>query len=80
LISTAANIQLHEEVEILSLDENDTGQRLGEMGFWPGKAIELIVSAPFGDPLAFKVDNTVIALRKEEAELIQVKALSETAA
>ncbi|WP_204336804.1 FeoA family protein [Cryomorpha ignava] len=70
---TADIIQINETVEILDLDTNDLGQRLGEMGFWPGKSIQLLISAPFGDPLAFKVDNTIIALRKAEAKLIRVK-------
>lgn len=70
---TADTIRLNETVEILELDPNDVGQRLGEMGFWPGKSIQLLISAPFGDPLAFRVDNTIIALRKEEAKLIRVK-------
>lgn len=70
---TADSIRTNETVEILDLDMNDTGQRLSEMGFCPGKCIQLIISAPFGDPLAFQVDNTVIALRKAEAKLIRVK-------
>lgn len=70
---TADTIQLRQSAEILDLDQTDTGQRLNEMGFWPGKSIELLISAPFGDPLAFRIDNSVIALRKEEAQHIRVK-------
>lgn len=70
---TADIIQINETAEILDLDGNDIGQRLSEMGFWPGKSIQLLISAPFGDPLAFKIDNTIIALRKAEAKLIRVK-------
>lgn len=77
--TTADTILINESVEILELDTTETGQRLGEMGFQPGKSIQLVVSAPFGDPLAFQLDNTVIALRKDEAKLIRVKA-SHTAA
>jgi len=76
---TADSIRINETVEILELDSNDTGQRLGEMGFWPGKSIQLLISAPFGDPLAFRVDNTIIALRKEEAKLIRVKVANTAA-
>ena len=76
---TADTLKLHQTVEILDLDQNDTGQRLNEMGFWPGRSIELVVSAPFGDPLAFRLDNSVIALRKEEAKLIRVKSVSTAA-
>lgn len=72
-IITADTILINQSVEILELDTTETGQRLGEMGFRPGKSIELVVSAPFGDPLAFQIDNTVIALRKAEAKLIRVK-------
>jgi len=70
---TADTISTNQTVEIVDLDGNETGQRLGEMGFWPGKNITLVLSAPFGDPMAFEVDNTVIALRKNEAKLIKVK-------
>jgi ferrous iron transport protein A len=70
---TADTIKTNQTVEIVGLDSNETGQRLGEMGFWPGKSITLVLSAPFGDPMAFEVDNTVIALRKNEAKLIKVK-------
>jgi ferrous iron transport protein A len=70
---TADTIRTNQTVEIVDLDSNETGQRLGEMGFWPGKNITLVLSAPFGDPMAFEVDNTVIALRKNEARLIKVK-------
>jgi Fe2+ transport system protein FeoA len=70
---TADSISSRDFFEIVALDENETGQRLSEIGFWPGKNIKLVLSAPFGDPLAFEVDNTVIALRKEEAKSIKVK-------
>lgn len=76
---TADSIALHQAVEILELDLNETGQRLNEMGFLPGKSLELLISAPFGDPLAFKIDNSVIALRKEEAKLIRVKPIGTAA-
>jgi ferrous iron transport protein A len=70
---TADSLTKNQVAEILDLGDGETAQRLGEMGFWPGKKIELLLEAPFRDPLAFQVDNTVIALRKEEARLIRVK-------
>lgn len=76
---TADSIRPNQSAEILDLDTGDTGQRLGEMGFWPGKSIQLLISAPFGDPLAFEIDNTVIALRKDEAKLIRVKVATTAA-
>ena len=70
---TADSILIKEEAEILQVEATELGQRLGEMGFLPGKAIQLLQKAPFGDPLAFQIDNTVIALRKIEAQSIRVR-------
>lgn len=79
MILTADTIKTSERVEIMELDSCETGQRLAEMGFWPGKLIELLVSAPWGDPMAFQIDNTIIALRKDEAKLIRVRAFTSAA-
>ncbi len=78
--TTADTIKLSEHAEIVELDQSGSiGRRLSEMGFWPGKEIVLLVSAPFGDPLAFRIDNTIIALRKSEAQLIRVRSVSKAA-
>ncbi len=78
--TTADTIKMSQLAEIVDLDQSEiTGQRLTEMGFWPGKEIQLMVSAPFGDPLAFRIDNTIIALRKNEAKLIRVRPVSTAA-
>jgi ferrous iron transport protein A len=46
---------------------------LMELGFMPGKMITLHHSAPLGGPMAFKLDETILALRKNEASLIEVQ-------
>ncbi len=48
---------------------------LMELGFLPGKTITLHHSAPWGGPMAFKLDETILALRKTEASLIEVQLL-----
>ena len=72
-MTTADTIHLNQSAEILDLAPGDLGQRLGEMGFWPGKSLKLVRRAPFGGPRAFLVGKTLIALRKDEARLIRVK-------
>lgn len=62
----------HEEMEVLEIAESDISLKLLEMGIMPGKFLTLLYIAPFGDPLAFKLDETMIALRKDEARQIQV--------
>jgi ferrous iron transport protein A len=46
---------------------------LMEMGFMPGKRIAFLHQAPLQGPIAFKLENSVIALRQAEARLIQVQ-------
>ena len=48
---------------------------LMELGFLPGKTITLNHAAPMGGPMAFLMDETLLALRKSEAALIEVQLL-----
>ncbi|WPR77613.1 FeoA family protein [Algoriphagus sp. NG3] len=48
---------------------------LMELGFLPGKMITLHHAAPLGGPMAFKLDESILALRKSEASLIEVQLL-----
>ncbi|MDR7129599.1 ferrous iron transport protein A [Algoriphagus sp. 4150] len=48
---------------------------LMELGFLPGKIITLHHTAPLGGPMAFKLEETILALRKSEASLIEVQLL-----
>ncbi|EON76612.1 hypothetical protein ADIS_3062 [Lunatimonas lonarensis] len=41
-----------------------------EIGLQPGKSLELVQRAPFGGPIAFLVDDNLIALRIEEVDLL----------
>jgi ferrous iron transport protein A len=45
-------------------------RRLLDLGFVVGNVIEVLRRSPLGDPTAFRVSNTTIALRREESSLI----------
>jgi len=48
-------------------------QRLGELGFVPGEAVRVIGYGPLGkEPVAVQVGFTRFALRRSEAERVQV--------
>ncbi len=49
------------------------GQRLRDMGFVRGAVIECVYASPFGDPVAYFVKGTLIAVRNEDAENIEVE-------
>lgn len=45
-------------------------RRLLDLGFIPGATIKVLQKSPLGDPTAYQVSNTTIALRNEESSLI----------
>ena len=51
----------------------DIGQRLKDMGFVQGGRIERVYGSPFGDPAAYFVKQTLIALRNGDAGKISVE-------
>ena len=51
-------------------------RRLLDLGFVAGALVEVIRKSPLGDPIAFRVSQTTIALRKEESSRIEGELLS----
>lgn len=45
-----------------------------EMGIVPGVLIRVVKSAPFGDPLEIRVRGYHLAMRRNEAEAIEVSS------
>lgn len=50
-----------------------TAQRLRDLGFAPGERIEVIRRAPLGDPVLYRVVDTVVALRAAHTRQIRVR-------
>ncbi|NMD72465.1 ferrous iron transport protein A [Bacillus sp. DNRA2] len=74
-----------DNLKILNLYEADKGdliridnlsidgvmrRRLLDLGFVPGAIVEVQRKSPLGDPTAYRVSNTIIALRMEESQKI----------
>ena len=47
-------------------------QRLQDLGFIPGVCITAVQRSPLGDPVAYQVLDTVIALRRSDAACIEI--------
>ena len=73
---TADQIPLSSSACIEGLAESPYKVNLMELGFLPGKIITLQHRAPAKGPLAFKLDETVLALRKEEAAVLLVTLIA----
>jgi len=50
-------------------------RRLFDLGILPGTLIENVMPSPLGDPVAYRVRSSVIALRREQSELIEVEEI-----
>jgi Fe2+ transport system protein FeoA len=43
-----------------------------DLGIIPGTTVECEMNSPIGDPVAYRIRGAVIALRREQAEMIQI--------
>ncbi|MEH7098452.1 FeoA family protein [Neobacillus vireti] len=63
-------------IKITSLNlEGVMRRRLLDLGFVSGALVEVVRKSPLGDPIAFRVSQTTIALRKEESSQIEGELL-----
>lgn len=51
-------------------------KRLIDIGFTRGSTVKCVLKSPLGDPTAYLIKGTVIALRRENAAEIKVGELS----
>lgn len=73
-----AMLPIGRRAAICALDAGDAlTRRLFDLGFVPGCPIRCLFAAPSGDPRAYRVRGTVIALRQSDAAGIAVLPLRE---
>jgi len=56
---------------------NTERRRLLDLGILPGTKIENVMPSPLGDPVAYRIRSAVVALRREQAQLIEVQESQE---
>lgn len=70
---TLPELQLGCTAKIRSLSaQGTTRRRLLDLGFTEGSKVKAIRRSPLGDPTAYLVRGSLIALRVEEASLIEI--------
>ena len=52
-------------------------RRLLDLGFIKGAAVTCVRRSPLGDPVAFEVSSTIIALRESESKKIYIRMAEE---
>ena len=63
-------------VRIDSVGDSKLKNRLMTMGLIPGTRVEILRSAPMGDPIAIRLRSYNLAMRKDDATQIQVTQIS----
>ncbi|WP_294670681.1 FeoA family protein [uncultured Fluviicola sp.] len=68
-----AQLPLHQKARVLGISESELKPKLLEMGLYPGKEVEVLFKAPFGDPIAVDISGYTLSMRLSEANLIEVE-------
>ncbi len=58
-------------------DLGELKDRLTELGVLCGEPVQIVRIAPLGDPLEIRIGDEHLALRREDAEKIEVEAISQ---
>ncbi len=70
---TLANLEIGAVAKVKNVaGDSAISKRLMEMGIVPGIAIKVIKTAPFGDPIEIRVRGYNLAMRRNEAEAIEI--------
>ena len=72
-MSTLYDLNINKPAKINSLNSSNVfSNRLSEMGVLPGSLVRVVKKNPFGGPIEIKLNNSYLAIRKEDAELILI--------
>ena len=70
---TLTNLQIGTTAKVIAVKGNNAvTRRLMEMGIVPGVSVKVVKTAPFGDPIEIRVRGYSLAMRRSEAEAIEV--------
>lgn len=69
-------LKMGETAIVKKINNVDTERRrLLDLGILPGTRIENVMPSPLGDPVAYRVRNSTVALRRAQAQLIEIQEI-----
>ncbi len=73
-MDTLNNLKINKIAEIENINcENNIKRRMMDLGIVKGTKIKAILKSPSGNPRAYEVRGSVIAIRNEDAKQIVIK-------
>ena len=72
--TTLDKLQINRKAKVTAVntDNSEIQCRLLTLGLYPGVQIEVLRSAPMGDPLQIRSGTTLMSMRKHEAQSVEV--------
>jgi ferrous iron transport protein A len=72
------DLKVGEKAEIIGFNEGDPSykKKLLSFGLTPGVELKVVRVAPLGDPVQIEVRGFQLSLRKNEANILQIRKLS----
>ncbi|HLU86216.1 MAG TPA: FeoA domain-containing protein [Taishania sp.] len=70
--SKLGEVKKGSSVIVDSIEGDELRSKLLEFGLTKGSKLNVLYTAPLGDPIAVDIEGFVLSLRKSEANLIQV--------
>ncbi|MBL8123559.1 MAG: FeoA domain-containing protein [Pyrinomonadaceae bacterium] len=68
-----SELEIGKEANVVAVHgQSAVSKRLMEMGVVPGVAVRVVKSAPFGDPIEIRIRGYKLAVRKNEAQSVEV--------
>ena len=68
-----SNLELNKKAKVLNINcSGDEKRRFLDLGIVKDTVLTPILKSPFGTPTAYEIRKTLIAIRKENADKIQV--------
>lgn len=68
-----SELHINQKAIVINVSDELLRTNLLEMGIIQGDEVELILKSPMGDPLLYQLAEGQIALRKKDAQLIDVE-------
>jgi ferrous iron transport protein A len=72
---TLNELKYGQKAQVVALNESPYSLRIMELGLVVGKEVSFKSKAPLGDPIAYVIGDTMISMRKSEAEQVEIQLI-----
>lgn len=73
--TTLDKLELGKKAKVISIKNSNIKRRLLDIGLIENSIVTSYLVSPFKDPIAYKIKNAIIAIRKSDSKNIEVLVL-----